>query len=56
VVGSCEHGNEPSGSIKGGEFLRLAEHTISFSRRTLVHGVSRLRNGIELITKHFQSC
>jgi hypothetical protein len=21
VVGSCEHGNEPSGSIKGEEFL-----------------------------------
>jgi hypothetical protein len=21
VVGCCEHGNEPSGSIKGGEFL-----------------------------------
>jgi len=21
VVGSCEHDNEPSGSIKGGEFL-----------------------------------
>jgi hypothetical protein len=21
VVGSCEHGNEPSGSIKGGTFL-----------------------------------
>jgi len=21
VVGSCEHGNEPSGSIKGGKFL-----------------------------------
>jgi len=21
VAGSCEHGNEPSGSIKGGEFL-----------------------------------
>jgi hypothetical protein len=21
LVGSCEHGNEPSGSIKGGEFL-----------------------------------
>jgi hypothetical protein len=20
-MGSCEHGNEPSGSIKGGEFL-----------------------------------
>jgi hypothetical protein len=21
VAGSCKHGNEPSGSIKGGEFL-----------------------------------
>jgi hypothetical protein len=21
VTGCCEHGNEPSGSIKGGEFL-----------------------------------
>jgi hypothetical protein len=21
MAGSCEHGNEPSGSIKGGEFL-----------------------------------
>jgi hypothetical protein len=21
VAGSCEHGNEPSGSTKGGEFL-----------------------------------
>jgi hypothetical protein len=21
TVGSCEHGNEPSGSVKGGEFL-----------------------------------
>jgi hypothetical protein len=25
VAGSCEHGNEPSGSIKCGEFLELAE-------------------------------
>jgi hypothetical protein len=23
VVGSCEHGNEPSGSVKCGEFLEL---------------------------------
>jgi len=23
VVGSCEHGNEPSGSAKGGEFIDL---------------------------------
>jgi hypothetical protein len=21
IIGSCEHGGEPSGSIKGGEFL-----------------------------------
>jgi len=21
VIGSCEHGNEPSGSIKGGDFF-----------------------------------
>jgi hypothetical protein len=39
VAGSCEHGNEPSGSIKCGEFLGLAERTLSFLRRTLLHGV-----------------
>jgi hypothetical protein len=32
--GGCEHGNEPSGSINGGEFL--------LSRRTLLHGISYL--------------
>jgi hypothetical protein len=38
-VGSCDHGNEPSDSIKGGEFLdRLV---VSFSR-TLLHGVGWL--------------
>jgi hypothetical protein len=25
VAGSCEHGTEPSGSIKGGEFFLLPE-------------------------------
>jgi hypothetical protein len=25
VAGCCKHGNEPSGSIKGGEYLELAE-------------------------------
>jgi hypothetical protein len=39
VAGSCEHGNEPSGSIKFGEFLDWAERTLSFLRRTLLHGV-----------------
>jgi hypothetical protein len=36
VVGSFEHGNKPSSSINGGEFLV----TVSFSRRTQFHGVS----------------
>jgi hypothetical protein len=39
VAGSCEHGNEPSGSIKIGDFL-LDKLTISFSGRALFHGVS----------------
>jgi hypothetical protein len=28
VVGCCEHGNEPSGSIKGGEFFWLDERQL----------------------------
>jgi hypothetical protein len=27
VAGSCEHGNEPSGSIKGREFLSFSNNT-----------------------------
>jgi hypothetical protein len=38
VTGFCEHDNEPSDSIKVGEFLDYL--TISFSRRILLHGVS----------------
>jgi hypothetical protein len=34
LVGSCDHSNEPSGSIKGREFLHLLN-------RTLFHGVSQ---------------
>jgi hypothetical protein len=36
VVGFCEHGNEPFGSIKAREFLDCVTHT--FSRRTPLHG------------------
>jgi hypothetical protein len=36
VADSCEHGNEPLGSIKVGDFLTNWV-TISFSRRTLFH-------------------
>jgi hypothetical protein len=35
----CACGNEPSGSIKWGNFLTSSE-PVSFSRRTLLHGVS----------------
>jgi hypothetical protein len=37
-MGSCEHGSEPSGSIKAGNFLTSVV-TIS-SRRTSLHGVN----------------
>jgi hypothetical protein len=39
LVGPCEHGNELSGSIEGGEFL-TSWVTVSCWRRTLLHGVS----------------
>jgi hypothetical protein len=38
VAVTCEHSNEPSISIIGGEFIDLV--IISFSRMTQVHGVS----------------
>jgi hypothetical protein len=39
VVGICECGKEPSGYMKVGNFLTSWE-LASFSRRTLLHGVS----------------
>jgi hypothetical protein len=45
VEGSCEHDKEPSGSIKFGKFLSSCT-TGSFSRRTLLHEVSILRNKV----------
>jgi hypothetical protein len=38
VAGNFECGNEPSGSIKYGNFL-ISYKPVSFSRRTLLHGV-----------------
>jgi hypothetical protein len=38
VAGFFEHGNELSGSIKGGEFLGWLV-TVRFPRRTVLHGV-----------------
>jgi hypothetical protein len=40
VAGTCECGNEPSGSIKCGKFLTSCK-PVSFSRRTVLHGVSK---------------
>jgi hypothetical protein len=37
---TCECGNEPSGSIKCGEFLTSCK-PVSFSRRTVLYGVSK---------------
>ena len=37
MAGPCECGNEPSGSIKCGEFL---DWLVSFSGRTLLHADS----------------
>jgi hypothetical protein len=48
VAGTCECGNESSGSIKCGEFLDWLQ-TGYFSRRTLLHGVSILAGGTECI-------
>jgi hypothetical protein len=39
VAESSDHGNEPSVSIKGAEFLVYLS-TVSVSGRTLLHGVS----------------
>ena len=40
VAGTCECGNEPSSSIKLGNFLTSCK-PVSFSRRTLLRGVSK---------------
>ena len=40
MAGTCECGNEPSGSIKCGEFLDGLGQ-ISISRRTVLLGVSK---------------
>jgi hypothetical protein len=39
VAGFCEHGNEPSGSIKEAGYFLTRWVTISFSNNTLHHGV-----------------
>ena len=40
MAGTCEYGDEPSGSKMPG-ISSLAAEPVSFSRRTLLHGVSK---------------
>jgi hypothetical protein len=43
VAASCEHGNEPSVSIKEGAFIdKLSD--LQILNRTLLHGVSLITN------------
>jgi hypothetical protein len=42
MVGFCEHGGEPSGSIKKAGFFLNSSVTVSFSSNVLHHGVSKL--------------
>jgi len=46
VADTCDCGNEPSGSIKCGEFLVYLK-PVSFSRRTLLHEISKY--GVSII-------
>jgi hypothetical protein len=41
MAGFCEHGNEPSGSIKKAGYFLTCRMTISFSYNVLHHGVSK---------------
>jgi hypothetical protein len=52
VAGTCEYGNEPSGSINCGNFLTSCK-LVSFSIRTLLHGVNKYANN--LIPLSFQT-
>jgi hypothetical protein len=41
MAGFCEHGDEPSGSIKEAGYCLTSCVTISFSKNILYHGVSK---------------
>jgi len=51
VAEACECGNEPSGSVKCGEFMTSCKPG-SFSRRTLHNGVSKLLAVVDMLTVH----
>jgi hypothetical protein len=51
VAGCSEYSNEPLGSEKAGNFL-TGRLTVTFSRRTLLHGVSDLDVLTKMVTAH----
>jgi hypothetical protein len=53
VVGVCECANEPSCSIKCGEFLDYLK-PVSFSRRTVLHEVSKVWGSPEICPGFFR--
>ena len=46
MAGTCECGNEPSGSINAGNFLTSCK-AFSSSGKTLLHGVSKYQEGVD---------
>jgi len=55
VACCCEHVNEPSGSLKDGYSL-TSWATVSFLRRTLLHGVSLLHTNFDSPQYMPQAC
>jgi hypothetical protein len=58
VAGSREHSNEPPCTIKGEEYL-IYLSDVSFSRRTVLHGVSYHIDCKDQVSDHkmcWQSC
>ena len=49
MADGCECGNEPSGSVKCGEFLNWLQ-TVRCSRRTLHRGVRKAQDGGKVVS------
>jgi hypothetical protein len=56
VVGFCEHGNEPSGSIKSAGYSLTSRVTISFPNNVLHHEVSEWVSKYEVGVRLWTGC
>jgi hypothetical protein len=52
VADCCEHGSEPSGSVKGEEFFELLSHCLRL-KMALIHGGSYFLSVIIIIPVSF---